>query len=81
MNDRNLDAWITGENDPNAPFNQPDPEQQIETISDAINENEPVRALEILGEVLQEINMLRWYAAQNENTFLMKKLTNIYNQL
>lgn len=75
------DKYKEGLNDPQSPINQPDPEPQIETISDAINENEPARALEILGEVLKEINMLRWYAAQNENTFLLKKLTGIYQKL
>lgn len=75
------DKYKEGLHDPDSPINQPDPEQQIETISDAINENEPVRALEILGEVLKEINMLRWYAAQNENAFLLKKLTEIYGKL
>lgn len=75
------DKYKEGLNDPQSPINQPDPTPKIETISDAINENEPAEALEILGDVLHEINMLRWYAAQNENAFLLKKLTGIYQNL
>lgn len=94
MNFKNLDHYIEGTFDPNAPFNQSDSEP-AKSISDIIDdfisvaENDENGELDLipglLSEVRKEVQQLRELCKQtNKNgnkDFLINRLTKIYNKL
>lgn len=77
----NLDNHIQGDFDPNAPFNQPDSEPQINEIWECLDAENYNRAYELLSEIRKEVNQLREYAKANENQYLLKRLNLIYGKL
>lgn len=85
MNDKDLDRWITGDFNPNAPFNQPDSEPQIDEIWECLDAENYDRAYELLSEIRKEVNLLRELCKQTnkegDKAFMINRLTKIYNAL
>lgn len=76
-----LDDYITGENDPNAPFNQKETPCQPDEIWECLDDENYDRAYELLEELRKDVCFLRDYAKSVDNVFLLKKLNKIYNKL
>lgn len=80
MSLNNLDAWITGENDPNAPFNQPDSEPDIPII-DLMEEGRYEEAFSKIAELRHELQKLRDTAKLIQNSYLKNRLTAIIQKI
>ena len=80
---KNLDNFIEGVFDKNAPFNQPDSENEYcsDNLEDVFYDKDEDCFLNILSDIRKEVNKLREYAKNNENIYLLKRLNSIYQKL
>lgn len=80
--DKNLDAHIQGDDDPNAPFNQREEESNDRSVADELLESGYTgEAYSKLSEIRKEVQLLRDKAKVSNDTYYFKKLTSIYNKL
>jgi len=80
----NLDNYIEGDYDHNNPTNINDDEEidnSKRTVSELIDDQQYYTAIDKLSEARNEINKLREYCKQTENTYVLNRLNNIYQIL
>lgn len=80
-----FDAWKTGENDINAPFNQKEEDYRLQDLQSCFEDNDQTRFDELLSEVRKEVKQLRELCKQTNKDgnkdFLINRLTKIYSKL
>lgn len=80
LNHNSLDRWICGDNDPNAPFNQPDSEPNL-AITDLIEDERFEEAFIKIADLRTELQKLRDVAKEFENTLMFNRLNSIIQKI
>lgn len=82
---KDFDAWKTGENDKNAPFNQKEEDYRLQDLESCFEDNDQTRFDELLSDVRKEVKQLRELCKQTNKDgnkdFLINRLTKIYSKL
>lgn len=78
----NLDEFKQGLHDSQSPINQKEePEQDDRTVEEFIYDKNTLGAILRLEEIRFEVTILRQYARETDNQYLLRRLNKIYNKI